>query len=121
MKLNEYASTRKTRGHFYIPRSVRRPSRWTRFSPMASGIREVFSQMWRISDIEFSMLSDSNKRILQSQYGVVCYHMPSDCAGPNYVDKKVSVKASCISLNTMATTLRQEKMTSHCLCRDVVR
>lgn len=35
--------------------------------------------MWRISDINFSMLSDSNKRILQSQYGVVYAGIPSDC------------------------------------------
>lgn len=80
MKLNEYASTRKTRGHFYIPRSVQQSVPVDEI--FADGIwrsGEVFSQMWRISDINFSMLSDSNKRILQSQYGVVYAGIPSDC------------------------------------------
>ena len=80
MKLNEYASTRKTRGHFYIPRSVQQSIPGGGI--FADGILrsgEVFSQMWRISDINFSMLSDSNKRILQSQYGVVYAGIPSDC------------------------------------------
>lgn len=80
MKLNEYASTRKTRGHFYIPRSVQQSIPVDEI--FADGIwrsSEVFSQMWRISDINFSMLSDSNKRILQSQYGVVYAGIPSDC------------------------------------------
>ena len=80
MKLNEYASTRKTRGHFYIPRSVQQSIPVDEI--FADGIwrsGEVFSQMWRISDINFSMLSDSNKRILQSQYGVVYAGVPSDC------------------------------------------
>lgn len=80
MKLNEYASTRKTRGHFYIPRSVQQSIPVDEI--FADGIwrsGEVFSQMWRISDINFSMLSDSNKRILQSQYGVVYAGIPSDC------------------------------------------
>ena len=77
MKLNEYASTRKTRGHFYIPRSVQQSIPVDEI--FADGIwrsGEVFSQMWRISDINFSMLSDSNKRILQSQYGVVYAGIP---------------------------------------------
>ena len=80
MKLNEYASIRKTRGHFYIPRSVQQSIPVDEI--FADGIwrsGEVFSQMWRISDINFSMLSDSNKRILQSQYGVVYAGIPSDC------------------------------------------
>lgn len=80
MKLNEYASTRKTRGHFYIPRSAQQSIPVDEI--FADGIwrsGEVFSQMWRISDINFSMLSDSNKRILQSQYGVVYAGIPSDC------------------------------------------
>lgn len=80
MKLNEYASTRKTRGHLYIPRSVQQSIPVDEI--FADGIwrsGEVFSQMWRISDINFSMLSDSNKRILQSQYGVVYAGIPSDC------------------------------------------
>ena len=55
MRLSEYASTRKTRGSYKIPRSVQQSIPIDRI--YADGVwqsENVFSLMWQISDIWYS-------------------------------------------------------------------
>lgn len=80
MKLNEYASARRTRGNYTIPKSVQKSIPIDEI--FADGIwrsGEVYSRMWLLSDINYSMMSDDRKRELQHLYGIVYAGIPTDC------------------------------------------
>lgn len=80
MKLNEYASRRKSKGSYRLPRSVQQSIPVEQI--YADGIwrsGEVYSQMWSISDINYAMLSDVRKKEIQTLYGAVYAGIPADC------------------------------------------
>ena len=80
MKLKEYASVRRTRGNYTIPKSVQKSIPVDEI--FADGIwrsGEVYSRMWLLSDINYSMLSDDSKREIQHLYGIVYAGIPTDC------------------------------------------
>ncbi len=80
MRLNEYTSIRASRGHYRIPRSVQQSIPIQQI--YEDGIwrsGEVYSRMWRLSDINYNMLSDEKKREIQYLYGVVYAGIPTDC------------------------------------------
>lgn len=80
MKLNDYASSRRTRGSFKIPRSVQQSIPIDHI--YEDGIwqsGDVFSMMWSVSDINYKMLSDEFKLQIQQQYGAVYDSLPGDC------------------------------------------
>lgn len=63
MRLNEYASTRRTRGSYKIPTSVQKSIPIDEIyadGTWRSG--EVYSQMWSVSDINYAMQSDDKKQ-----------------------------------------------------------
>lgn len=80
MKLNEYTSTRRTRGNYTIPKSVQKSIPIDEI--FADGIwrsGEVYSRMWLLSDINYTMMSDEKKREIQYLYGIVYAGIPTDC------------------------------------------
>ena len=80
MRLSEYASTRKTRGSYKIPRSVQQSIPIDRI--YADGVwqsENVFSLMWQISDINYAMQSDAAKQNILTQLGTVYAGIPADC------------------------------------------
>lgn len=80
MRLSEYASTRKTRGSYKMPRSVQQSIPIDRI--YADGVWQsgnVFSMMWKISDINYAMQSDAAKQNILSQLGTVYAGIPADC------------------------------------------
>ena len=80
MRLSEYASTRKTRGSYKMPRSVQQSIPIDRI--YADGVwqsENVFSMMWQISDINYAMQSDAAKQNILTQLGTVYAGIPADC------------------------------------------
>ena len=80
MRLSEYASTRKTRGSYKMPRSVQQSIPIDRI--YADGVwqsENVFSLMWQISDINYVMQSDAAKQNILTQLGTVYAGIPADC------------------------------------------
>ena len=80
MRLSEYASTRKTRGSYKLPRSVQQSIPIDRI--YADGVWQsgnVFSMMWQISDINYAMQSDAAKQNILTQLGTVYAVIPADC------------------------------------------
>ena len=80
MRLSEYASTRKTRGSYKMPRSVQQSIPIDRI--YADGVWQsgnVFSMMWQISDINYAMQSDAAKQNILTQLGTVYAGIPADC------------------------------------------
>lgn len=80
MRLSEYASTRKTRGSYKMPRSVQQSIPIDRI--YADGVwqsENVFSLMWQISDINYAMQSDTAKQNILTQLGTVYAGIPADC------------------------------------------
>ena len=80
MRLSEYASTRKTRGSYKMPRSVQQSIPIDRI--YADGVWQsgnVFSLMWQISDINYAMQSDAAKQNILTQLGTVYAGIPADC------------------------------------------
>ena len=80
MRLSEYASTRKTRGSYKMPRSVQQSIPIDRI--YADGVwqsENVFSLMWQISDINYAMQSDAAKQNILTQLGTVYAGIPADC------------------------------------------
>ncbi len=80
MKLKDYASSRRTRGSFKVPRSVQQSIPIDHI--YEDGIwqsGDVFSMMWSVSDINYKLLSDENKLLIQQQYGAVYDSLPTDC------------------------------------------
>ena len=77
MRLSEYASTRKTRGSYKMPRSVQQSIPIDRI--YADGVwqsENVFSLMWQISDINYAMQSDAAKQNILTQLGTVYAGIP---------------------------------------------
>ena len=80
MRLSEYASTRKTRGSYKMPRSVQQSIPIDRI--YADGVwqsENVFSLIWQISDINYAMQSDAAKQNILTQLGTVYAGIPADC------------------------------------------
>jgi len=80
LRLSEYASTRKTRGSYKMPRSVQQSIPIDRI--YADGVwqsENVFSLMWQISDINYAMQSDAAKQNILTQLGTVYAGIPADC------------------------------------------
>ena len=80
MKLREYASTQRTRGRYTVPRSVQQSIPVEEV--FADGMwrsGSVYCRMLRLSDINYSILSDETKRRIQALYGAVYAGIPSDC------------------------------------------
>lgn len=80
MRLNEYASTKKTRGSYSLSRSVQKQIPIDRI--YVDGIwrsGSVYSQMWSISDINYAMSSDADKEKITAQLGIVYAGIPTDC------------------------------------------
>ena len=69
MRLSEYASTRKTRGSYKLPRSVQQSIPIDRI--YADGVWQsgnVFSMMWQISDINYAMQSNFSFDLSAEEY-----------------------------------------------------
>lgn len=80
MNLSEYASTRKIRGKYKVPKSVQQSIPVEKI--YEDGIwksGDVYSMMWSISDINYAMLSDENKKEIQNLYGAIYASIPTDC------------------------------------------
>ena len=80
MNLSEYASTRKTRGKYKVPKSVQQSIPVEKI--YEDGIwksGDVYSMMWSISDINYAMLSDERKKEIQNLYGAIYASIPTDC------------------------------------------
>lgn len=80
MKLNDYASVRKTKGYYVVPKSAQHSIPVEEI--FADGMwrsGDVYCRMLRISDINFAMLSDDKKREICTLYGVVYAGIPTDC------------------------------------------
>ena len=80
MRLNEYASTQKTRGSYSLSRSVQKHIPIDRI--YVDGVWQsgsVYSQMWSISDINYAMSSDADKEKITAQLGIVYAGIPTDC------------------------------------------
>lgn len=80
MRLNEYASTRRSRGRYTVPRSVQQSIPVDEI--YADGVwrsGDVYSLMLHLSDVNYTMLSDTKKLEILGLYGVVYAGIPSDC------------------------------------------
>ena len=80
LRLNEYASTRRTRGSYKIPTSVQKSIPIDEIyadGTWRSG--EVYSQMWSISDINYAMQSDDKKQDILAKMGRIYSNIPTDC------------------------------------------
>lgn len=80
MRLNEYASTRRTRGSYKIPTSVQKSIPIDQIyadGTWRSG--EVYSQMWSVSDINYAMQSDDKKQDILAKMGRIYSNIPTDC------------------------------------------
>ena len=80
MRLNEYASTRRTRGSYNIPTSVQKSIPIDEIyadGTWRSG--EVYSQMWSVSDINYAMQSDDKKQDILAKMGRIYSNIPTDC------------------------------------------
>ena len=82
MRLNEYASTRRTRCSYKIPTSVQKSIPIDEIyadGTWRSG--EVYSQMWSVSDINYAMQSDDKKQDILAKMGRIYSNIPTDCCG----------------------------------------
>ena len=80
MRLNEYASTRRTRGSYKIPTSVQKSIPIDEIyadGTWRSG--EVYSQMWSVSDINYAMQSNDKKQDILAKMGRIYSNIPTDC------------------------------------------
>ena len=80
MRLSEYASTRKTRGSYKIPRSVQQSIPIDQiYEDGTWRCGNVYSQMWSMPDINFTMSDEDNKAKILNLLGKVYMGVPSDC------------------------------------------
>ena len=80
MNLKDYASTRKTRGKYKVPKSVQQSIPVEKI--YEDGIwksGDVYSMMCGISDISHAMISDERKKEIQNLYGAIYTAIPTDC------------------------------------------
>lgn len=79
MRLNEYASTRRTRGSYKIPTSVQKSIPIDEIyadGTWRSG--EVYSQMWSVSDINYCLTNDTACAVLSNSEFVVMLRQTKD-------------------------------------------
>ena len=80
MRLSEYASTQRTYGSRKVPRSVQQSIPIDRIyedGTWRSG--NVYSQMWTMTDINFTMSSEEDKAGILDLLGKVYMGVPADC------------------------------------------
>ena len=80
MRLSEYASTQRTYGSRKVPRSVQQSIPIDRIYEDGTWCcGNVYSQMWSMPDINFTMSDEDNKAKILNLLGKVYMGVPSDC------------------------------------------
>ena len=80
MRLSEYASTQRTYGSHKVPRSVQQSIPIDRiYEDGTWRCGNVYSQMWSMPDINFTMSDEDNKAKILNLLGKVYMGVPSDC------------------------------------------
>lgn len=80
MRLSEYASTQRTYGSRKVPRSVQQSIPIDRiYEDGTWRCGNVYSQMWSMPDINFTMSDEDNKAKILNLLGKVYIGVPSDC------------------------------------------
>ena len=80
MRLSEYASTQRTYGSRKLPRSVQQSIPIDRiYEDGTWRCGNVYSQMWSMPDINFTMSDEDNKAKILDLLGKVYMGVPSDC------------------------------------------
>ena len=80
MRLSEYASTQRTYGSRKVPRSVQQSIPIDRiYEDGTWRCGNVYSQMWSMPDINFTMSDEDNKAKILNLLGKVYMGVPSDC------------------------------------------
>ena len=80
MRLSEYASTQRTYGSRKVPRSVQQSIPIDQiYEDGTWRCGNVYSQMWSMPDINFTMSDEDNKAKILNLLGKVYIGVPSDC------------------------------------------
>lgn len=80
MRLSEYASTQRTYGSRKVPRSVQQSILIDRiYEDGTWRCGNVYSQMWSMPDINFTMSGEDNNAKILNLLGKVYMGVPSDC------------------------------------------
>lgn len=80
MRLSEYASTQRTYGSRKVPRSVQQSIPIDRiYEDGTWRCGNVYSQMWSMPDINFTMSDEDNKAKILDLLGKVYMGVPADC------------------------------------------
>lgn len=80
MRLSEYASTQRTYGSHKVPRSVQQSIPIDQICEDGTWrCGNVYSQMWSMPDINFTMSDEDNKAKILNLLGKVYMGVPSDC------------------------------------------
>ena len=80
MRLSEYASTQRTYGSRKVPRSVQQSIPIDRiYEDGTWRCGNVYSQMWSMPDINFTMSDEDNKAKILNLLGKVYMGVPADC------------------------------------------
>ena len=80
MRLSEYASTQRTYGSRKVPRSVQQSIPIDRiYEDGTWRCGNVYSQMWTMTDINFTMSSEEDKAGILDLLGKVYMGVPADC------------------------------------------
>jgi len=80
LRLSEYASTQRTYGSRKVPRSVQQSIPIDRiYEDGTWRCGNVYSQMWSMPDINFTMSDEDNKAKILNLLGKVYMGVPSDC------------------------------------------
>ena len=80
MRLSEYASTQRTYGSRKVPRSVQQSIPIDQiYEDGTWRCGNVYSQMWSMPDINFTMSDEDNKAKILNLLGKVYMGVPSDC------------------------------------------
>lgn len=80
MRLSEYASTQRTYGSRKVPRSVQQSIPIDRiYEDGTWRCGNVYSQMWSMPDINFTMSGEDNNAKILNLLGKVYMGVPSDC------------------------------------------
>lgn len=80
MRLSEYASTQRTCGSRKVPRSVQQSIPIDQiYEDGTWRCGNVYSQMWSMPDINFTMSDEDNKAKILNLLGKVYMGVPSDC------------------------------------------
>ena len=80
MRLSEYASTQRTYGSRKVPRSVQQSIPIDQiYEDGTWRCGKVYSQMWSMPDINFTMSDEDNKAKILNLLGKVYMGVPADC------------------------------------------